>query len=317
MSRQTIPNFFIAGAPKAGTTSLYHYLAQHPDIFMSPVKEPTFFALEMRPENFVPELQDRIRSQETALRANIAGPDSGNATQGLVTRWEDYLRLFANAGSARAIGEGSVCYLWSRTAAREILAANPSAKFILILRHPAERAFSQYLHYLSDGHAAHSFSAHIQACLKADGRLGPFYPFLEFGLYAEQLERLLSQVPRSQVHVRLYEDTVRTPSIFLREVFDFLNVAADFVPDTRRRYLEMEIPRALGATQVLQRTGAWQAFRKAIPVTWKPKIKKLIYRRRGSLAMNAEDRALLVSYYRNDVKRLEHLLERDLSGWMQ
>src|SRR5215467_11507820 len=85
------PNFFLVGAPKAGTTSLARYLAQHPDIYMSPVKEPCFFSTEVRPENFA---------------------DSPNGA-GMITEWAGYEALFRDAGDANAIGEASVCYLWS------------------------------------------------------------------------------------------------------------------------------------------------------------------------------------------------------------
>ena len=63
-----LPNFFIAGAPKAGTTSLYHYLDQHPQIYLSPIKEPAYFSLELRLENFGAEMQELTRRDMPASR---------------------------------------------------------------------------------------------------------------------------------------------------------------------------------------------------------------------------------------------------------
>src|SRR4051812_6834819 len=100
-----LPHFFLAGAPKAGTTSLYHYLRQHPAIFMSDVKEPSFFAAEVRPENF-------------------ADPQPA---PNLITDLWAYVALFRGATGAAAIGEASVCYLWSPTAARAIADRIPHA----------------------------------------------------------------------------------------------------------------------------------------------------------------------------------------------
>src|SRR5690348_379750 len=90
----TLPNFLIVGAPKAGTTSLYHYLDQHPQIFMSPIKEPNYFASEIRPENFGDELQMQVAKDLRELEEYLQGPLKEKRFGGLVSRWDDYLRLF-------------------------------------------------------------------------------------------------------------------------------------------------------------------------------------------------------------------------------
>src|ERR1700712_5644177 len=118
MAQQHIPNFFLAGAAKAGTTSLYHYLKQHPDIFMSPVKEPCHFAQEMRPENYAPELRVQLQRAMDDLRVRLRNGLEVSVGAGIVDRREDYLKLFENVREERAIGEASVAYLWSATAAR-------------------------------------------------------------------------------------------------------------------------------------------------------------------------------------------------------
>ena len=98
------PNFFIVGAPKAGTTSLYHYLAQHPDIYMSPLKEPTYFSLELRPENFEQKTRARVEQSIEEVRRYVHGPMKERRSNGIVCEWEDYLRLFAGVTTQRAIG---------------------------------------------------------------------------------------------------------------------------------------------------------------------------------------------------------------------
>ena len=321
MDRETIPNFFIAGAPKCGSTSLYHYLKQHPDIYMSPVKEPSYFAFEARVENFVPEFQERIREQMLEVRRQLERGSSETRNQGLVENWTDYLRLFEGVRGERAVGEASVSYLWSKTAAREIAKVNPAAKIVLVLRDPAERAFSQYLHYLSDGHAAHTFREHLaRTGARTSGRegaMGPYYPFLEFGMYAEQVERFRAYFPADQVRVWLYEDTIAAPEGFLREVFGFLGVDAGFVPDTSKRHYAMEIPKAVGVTQALRKLGLMRMLRDIMPQGLRPGLKRLVYRRPGTVMLSAEDRRWLVQYYRKDVERLEGVLGRDLAGWMR
>jgi Sulfotransferase family len=317
MARLTLPNFFIAGAPKAGTTSLYHHLSQHPDIFMSPVKEPSYFALEIRPENCAPDLRDRMWARANLVQNHLAGGLRENFPQGIVSNWDDYRKLFTGVRDERAVGEASVAYLWSKTAAREIAAVNPAAKILAILRHPAERAFSHHLHYLSDGLVAHSFSEHIAASLRGGQNLGPYHPFLDFGFYAEQIQRFLDRFPREQVRVWLYEDTLFNPGRFLREAYTFLDVDPNFKPETSQRHHVMEIPRALGFSQRLRRNGVWRALRNCTPTAARPFLKKLVYRPRGAMKMGPDDRRFLVQYYRDDVRRLEHLIERDLSAWLQ
>src|SRR5436853_5806169 len=89
-----MPNFFVVGAPKAGTTSLYHYLDQHPEVYMSPIKEPNYFSSEVRPENLSEELQERSRNDLQAVKEYLRGPMSEKRFGGMVLEWEDYLRLF-------------------------------------------------------------------------------------------------------------------------------------------------------------------------------------------------------------------------------
>ena len=139
-----LPNFFLVGAPKAGTTSLYHYLDQHPQIYMSPIKEPHYFSTEIREKNCEPELRRMMARDKAALREYLAGPMRQKRFGGIVERWEDYLGLFDDAEDQPALGEASVCYLWSRTAPQEIAGRIPRARILVMLRDPADRAFSQY-----------------------------------------------------------------------------------------------------------------------------------------------------------------------------
>src|SRR4051812_11440828 len=83
------PNFFLAGAPKTGSTSLYYLLRQHPEIYMSSMKEPTFFAEEMRPASFVPELRAAVERQIEATRRALDAGVLPDEMQGIVTDWSD------------------------------------------------------------------------------------------------------------------------------------------------------------------------------------------------------------------------------------
>ncbi len=230
------PNFFIAGAPKAGTDSLYYELNRHPEIYMSPIKEPCYFSSEIRPENFDPELQARMEELVNVSRDYTRGDMSRKRFGGIVTDWNDYLRLFSAARNRKAIGEGSVCYLWSKSAPTAIASRLPSAKIIIVLMDPAERAFAQYRKSVQDGHVNQSFREHVEASLQySSDKLGLLHPFLEFGNYAEQIERYLLAFPRSQIDISFYEDAVADYNRWFGRILSFLEVDPNFLPGLDER----------------------------------------------------------------------------------
>jgi hypothetical protein len=282
-----LPNFFIVGAPKAGTTSLHAYLGQHPQVYMSPVKEPSYFA-----------------------------PDLCWAPQ--IFSWEGYLGLFSNVRDEIAIGEATASYLWSQTAARNIAAHVPQARIIISLRNPVDRAFSQYLQMLSHGVTRRSFREQIIWSLRGSSgrKFGLLWPFLELGLYSEQISRYFDHFPRSRIHISCYEELARAPGRLMAELFSFLDVDPAFVPNVCRRHNEPQILRANWAVYWLKQWGAWAQLRKLAPLPLGPRLRSLLVRSRGSLHMQPADHAFLTDYYRDDIARLASLLNRDLSAWL-
>ncbi len=248
-----LPNFFLAGAPKAGTTSLYHYLAQHPQIYMSPIKEPCYFSLEFRPENCGEVLRPDVDRSQRELRRYLSGPMPTRPFGGMIGNWEDYQRLFAGVRGEVAIGEASPGYLWSKTAARHIHSRIPQAKLLFVLRDPADRAFSQYLHVLASGSIKRTFREHIEANLS--NRLPLFsvdHPFLEFGIYVEPLRRYFELFPRENICVQLYDDYRAAPCQLFASIFSFLGVDPHFVPDVSQRHLEARVARRPDVARLLE-----------------------------------------------------------------
>ncbi len=128
----TLPNFLVIGATKSGTTSLYTYLKQHPEVYM-PMKEPNFFALEGREPPF------------------FRGPEGWKEpSQKRITDLEGYRTLFAGASGEKAMGEVSPLYLYAPQAAYRIRRYVPEAKLVAILRNPVERAYSAYMHLVRE-----------------------------------------------------------------------------------------------------------------------------------------------------------------------
>jgi hypothetical protein len=312
-----LPNFFIVGAPKAGTTALYHYLDQHPQIYMSRVKEPCYFASELRPAKFSKDVQPLMRRVNLDLQEYLKGPMSTRHFGGLVMEWKDYLKLFRNANGESAIGESSVCYLWSKTAAAGIASRIPNAKIIMILRNPADRLFSQYLHLVTVGSVRVSFRECVERGLRANRQeFGRYHPFLEFGMYHDQVQRYLDLFPRERIRIYFYEDYQRSALALLQDIFRFLSVDSGFVPDTSKRHLEPRVPRLLTTSYLLKKYGAWPRLKDLIPPALRDTARAVVLRQNKSLSLKPEDRSYLVQYYRDDIQKLSKLLDRDLRGWL-
>jgi hypothetical protein len=277
MKPPTLPNFFIAGAPKSGTTSLYHYLGQHPEIYMSPIKEPNYFASEIRLGEFSEHLRPRAEQDLAPLRAYLNGPMREKRFGSLISEWPDYLRLFRKVQAQKAIGEASVCYLWSETAAANIRRSIPNARIILVLRNPVEIVFSMYLHTLRSGAIQGTFREAIERGLKQrGGRIDIWHPFLDMGLYCEQVKRYLETFPKEQLRIYWYEEYQAKPARMMADILRFLEVDRTFRPDMSKRYLESGLP---------------------------------------DVAPDRADRAFLIEFYREDIDKLSDLLKRDLSSW--
>ena len=206
-----LPNFIVIGAAKAGTTALYWYLAEHPMVFMSPLKETNYFAYGLDADG----------------RLLYGNPEVHHFP---VTSRADYERLFAEAGRALAIGEASPIYLECPQAATRIHELLPGSRIICAIRHPVDRAYSDYLMYLrSRGRR-----------LDPDRDLSPTAEWarpdshwMRIGNYHDQLLRYFQAFPRDRIHVFLFDDLKRSPLTVVRELYGFLGEARSSPPTWR------------------------------------------------------------------------------------
>lgn len=295
------PNFFLIGAGKAGTTSLYYYLRQHPEVFMSRFKEPKFFALEGHPMDFRGPHDHRIRAQTTTDEAG-------------------YLALFAGAENEKAIGEASTIYLGDFGAADAIADRIPSARIVAILRNPADRAFSAYQHLLRDGYEPlQTFEAALDAepRRQADGWYVQ-YAYAGRGFYGRYLEPYYARFDPAAIRVYLYEDFAADPDAVLADLFAFLGVDPGFRPDMRPRHNVSGRPRSARLQRWLtRRHPVKEALKRWVPEDWGHRIITRIQPFnvvRGE--MDPATRRRLIEGYRDDILHLEALIGRDLSHWL-
>jgi hypothetical protein len=313
-----LPNFFIVGAPKAGTTSLYAYLGQNPDIFLSPLKEPYYFAAEVRLEAVSAEERPRVAREQRALERWLHAAHRPPRFGGFVAHWDDYCSLFRDAGTRTAIGEATPHYLWSPTAPARIAERIPQARIIVSLRNPIDRAFSDYLHMRTVGAVRRSFREQIAANLRDTRRqIGLDWPFLEYGHYHEQLSRWFAHFPRSQFHISLYEQLEHRPLELLASLQAFLGVEPRFDLDVSVRHNVPRVPRSGAATALLRTYARLPALGRCVPTALRRRLGARLVLPRTALAMDPADRTYLAGYYRDEIRRLSALLDRDLVGWLE
>lgn len=200
-----LPTFLIIGSAKCGTTSLYHYLKGHPEVYMSPVKEPHFLTYH----GHVPETPDtseatRLLPPETCQLRTLA----------------DYSGLFKGASSKHlALGEASTGYLCGASAPTNVRAYLPEAKLIALLRDPAERAWSEFMMMRRFGQESEGTLLDI-----VRGRANTRY--LALGQYGEALGRWYAEFPREQFRIYLFEDFASDTAKVVTDVLQFIGVDA-------------------------------------------------------------------------------------------
>lgn len=297
-----LPNLFCAGAVRAGTTFLYERLAGHPEVYMSPVKEPNYFA---RADG--PPWMDGLDTDE--LRRYLQGP-MPPAHNALVADWDDYLALFGGAGAEPVVGEASPSYLYSERAPGEIAAACPDARVVLSLRHPVERARSHHGMDVAIGATSQGFA-------EALGRApDPDHPYVAGSLYSAPLERYLDAVGADRLRVYLFEELEADPVETLRDLAGFLGIDPSGFPSGGRANPGLA-PRARRLNVLLERTGVKGLVRRMLPERVLATGKRLYYGPDDDRAVPPELADRLRALFRPDVERLEELLGRDLSHWLE
>lgn len=301
MKSSSLPNFFIVGVAKAGTTSIARYLDQHPDVFVSKVKEPKYFSV---PDNVFPH----------------KGPQDELADKKVVRDFDRYQDLFRPGSHCRARGEASVDYLYFRNSASRIRKIIPDAKIIAILRNPADRAFSAYMHNVRDGIETLPFDEAIRA---EAGRIKEnwefFWHYTELGFYSKQIEHYIEVFGKNNVFALLYDDFVSDPAEFCKTVFGILEVDTSFHPDISHKYNVSGRPRSRMLHDLFNRKNIVKSiFKPFLPKSIRKKInKRLAGINLGKEEMNSETRQMLQCLYREDILRLETVIGRDLRHWIR
>lgn len=296
------PNFFIAGAPKCGTTALYEYLRSHPQIFMPDLKEPHFFSDDLITYHYVNSL-------------------------------DEYIGLFAEATPQQSrVGEASASYLLSSAAIPAIRNFNPNARIIAMFRNPVDVVHSfhsQLLYWSEETEPDFERAWHLQERRRRGIDVPrtcrePFWlQYHDVGRFGTQAQRLLSVFPADQVKMILFDDFSASPQRTYEEVIDFLGISPDQrtefprVNENKRARLtwlkdfyRKPPPFLLQAYRHLKETAVGK-----YAIELKEWIIDFNTARERRPPLSPAFRTELVETFRDEVTLLSRILGRDLSQW--
>lgn len=293
-----LPNFLIIGAAKGGTTSLYHYLDQHPQIYMSPVKEPRFFALEGEELNF-------------------QNPDKA-INQTSITSLSEYYKLFGDVTDETAVGEASPLYLYSSKAVERIAHYVPDAKLIAVLRNPVDRAYSCYKHLI----ALEPFSF-ADALKEEENRIqknwAHLWHYQRAGYYYEQLKRYFERFDKAQIRVYLFDNLKNRPLEVVQDTLSFLEVDPSFVPDLAYKNVSNN-PKVKFLQNILNgKNSVRSSLKQVLPSPLRTSAASRIrsWNSKDFPPIEHDVRARLTEGYKEDILNLQQLIGQDLSHWLK
>jgi hypothetical protein len=295
------PNFLIVGAARSGTTALFSFLTQHPEIFTPALKEPHYFAFPGRVLDF-------------------KGPgDAETINRRAVTSEAAYKALFAGVTTEKAVGEASVSSLYYEEAPRNIARVVPEARVVVLLRDPVERAFSNFQYMQATAREPlDSFEAALD---DEEERIRKgwhhIWHYRNLGFYHRQLSRFYAELAAERIHVILYEDFRANPEAVVEGVLRFLGVDPTIRLKADREVNISGRPRSKALARFLVRsTPLKRILLAAVPTrarTWLVTglRKRLLSRER----ISPRDAERLREIYRDDIESLQGLIGRDVSAW--
>ncbi len=286
-----LPNLFIVGTPKAGTTSLHHYLSFHPEVFMSTPKETNFFTY------------DDIKKQDLYYKEEH------------ISSKDQYLNLFKKVKNEHVIGEGSVSYLYYPGTAKKLFDFNPKSKIIIILRNPVERCYSHYLMDYNLGFVKTDLETIISEGENENSSHARAYQqFIKLGQYSHQIEEYLSVFPKEQVKIFIYEEIVPERKKFILDVCAYLGIKYIYDNDFEHQTNIYNQPKG----DLLKKMYSSRIIRKSIKTLLPKKQLDRISNRffdKKKPKLDENTRLKLTKFYMSDIQKTEDILGKNLNLW--
>ena len=285
-------DFFIVGAPKAGTTSLYRYLSEHPQVEMSSQKEPDYFS------------DNAIHEQGIYYGKNR------------VNTLDKYESLFTQKESV-VYGDASVSYLFYDNVAKDIKNYNPNAKIIIMLRNPIERAFSHYLMDCRLGLISDSFENIISKKSKHKNAHLYYQQYIEVSKYANQIQRYLDLFDKENILLIDYEDFKKNVSDTVDQAYNFLDISSVLTANINTHYNAFTMPK----NKVIRFIYSFVFLRKTLnlflPIYLVNIIRDSLFNADKKPELLKETRGQLRILFNDDIKKLNEVLGKDYSKWIK
>jgi hypothetical protein len=300
-----LPEFLIAGVPKAGTTALHAALVRHPELFLPSVKEPKFFLSDGPPPAG-------------------GGPGDVQTYQEHVWRQADYEELFDPAPPGTLRGEATPFYLYDLAAHDRIKSLLPDVKLIVLLRDPVDRAHSNWTHLWNAG--LEPEADFLDACAAEPARIAAgwadFWHYVALGQYGRQVQHLLQVFPRDQVMLLRYKELKDSPAVTLDRVCDFLGVRTGVLSAIPKENVNRHVVEDNGVNRVLRgllRAGGNFGHRFPVPLRLAARgpILTLLHRKTGARPVTTpEERAALLPRFAEDIALLAEVTGERYDDWL-
>ena len=308
------PDFFVVGAAKSGTTSLYYYLSQNPEIYLPPIKEPVYFAKDLVEKYY------RCGKEVEVFNPKVYFSKKPYPSRHIVyfKDFKYYSMLFEDIDeSKKAVGEMSAVYLASKVSAKNIFDFNPDAKIIVILRNPVERAFSQFLMRLRDGKISETnfLTEVLRDYNMSENECKVEY--IERGLYFPQLKRFFDLFPKENIKIILFEDFISDTKNVLKDLFLFLNVSPISV-NTDEVKNKGKLPKFPLFNRRLKsfRRKMFFLFPDKMP-GWVVSLYDFLFMNSKKPVLSKSEREKLLEFFKEDIEKTQKLINRDLSDWLK
>ena len=295
-----LPNFLIVGASKSGTSSLYHYLKQHPDIFLSEKQK-----------------EGRYFSQ---MKNCFKGPGDSVVESTIIKDEENYKALFDSYNHEKAIGDISPEYLYfyEQSIPSIKAALGGDVQIMIILRNPVDRAYSAYMHFKRDKRENLSFEEALEKEKEREEKNWLWtWKYKYSGFYAAQVKAYLDSF--KHVRIFLYDDLVNNQAKVLQDICTFIGVDPGFQFNTSYKYNVSGDPKNQLLYKLETSRGLIKALKKVIPAGLVSRIKNNWTGEKQMVRseMSQETRRDLIDFFREDILKLQKLINRDLTNWLQ
>lgn len=289
-----LPNFIIIGAPKSGTTSLFYYLGQHPDVYLPTRKELHYFSYQF-------------------LEKHVNGPGDKDTLSGLCATKTEYEQHYSGVGDEKAVGEVSPSYLYyAEDVANRIFDELGQIKIIAIVRNPVDKAYSQYMHLIRDQREKLGFYEALQAePSRTEAGWSDIWRYAESSLYGERLEKYIEVFGRENVKIIPFSKLTEAPQAVTKDVFNFLSVDDRFLCDTERIYNRTGSSRSKTVANFLSRPSPVKSLLKSvIPEHFRILIRLAIldWNTGRKEEIDAVSRDYLSSYFKEDIAKVKQLI---------